>query len=914
MISSSSSLYPASTSSGSIPESSLLSPRDKGGDATSFAPHIVTSSDFDVDDVSYRLKLLVNNNYFLPPAHYKPSPLSLSPQAPAQDPKAAKSTTPGFFDFFRMGKSKSKPTTPLCHSPPALDKPPPLLRTTSDSTTAGGYVPRPPAASPPQVPAASPFSPAPANQNRVVVLRERMDDLMAAAKQAERDIKSRADGRKAQSLTSPKTAYDDVIDPTDAVDLPPPLITSPLENLGPGEAIGADLLADRLPPSPGVWSMSSEEESWRKAILHEAVSLSLSESPEQSFASMTPSSPEPTSPGSFRAPTEDKSETPTSTPAPKPAALIGQRILEPTQLDTAAQGATASIEGQSSSEKVSGNNGKRIVEKPWLSALSPPRAETPALATALTPPPPRKELNSPQHSASANDLHRSASMDIDGSRPRDTISTLRRAMSSPRLSAVSDETISPIDSPSESIEQRLSVVSPLPNIIPRDPLTLSTRPSTSSLLRASPLFSDDDDLSYVTPMDEMEDESHVRPSMTLSIPTGGRPSMSEYSNPSPTASAFNDIMLQDAVFGSCRSPSPMRARRSHAGSLTSGTTPSSTSTTRPRAATRQSTLSPPPRVSSTFGTPLPPPPRMPATRPIFRPSTASSHTSAHTTSSHSSAPLYSAAEPHSSVESNLQLCESPTSDRSPTSALAERRGLPSLLSLQIPSEVISPALHSAPAPASPTAFFDRIQSHPNAMDDLETSDESDNDEEVPVPMPPPVMPPPSPSVPAPSRTSSSSRSSVKGALARLSHSGVRPTIMRLGNHSSPHLTSGSGQEPFPEFDPDPRKPIGHIPEKGTFFTARTRKKSGKGQATFPLDTETSRAAHLLSMPGASTSTARSRSRSTTRRPATSGSTPEKARPAQRESLQKFDGMLLEHIAAERDTIKRITNNISSSRS
>ncbi|KAI0090173.1 hypothetical protein BDY19DRAFT_938840 [Irpex rosettiformis] len=919
MISSSSSLYPASTSSGSYPESSLLSPKEKDGVSSSFAPRIVTSSDFDVDDVSYRLRLLVNNNYFLPPAHHKPSPLSLSPQTPAQDQKAAKPAAPGFFDFLRMGKSKSKPTTPICHSPPVLDNPPPLLRTTSDSTTAGGYIPRPPAMSPTQVLAGSPFSVAPSNQSRVVVLRERVDDLMAAAKQAERDIKSRGDGRKAQSVVSPKTTYDDVIDPTDAVDLPHPSMGYPLQSLGPGEAVGADLLADRLPPSPGVWSMSSEEESWRKAILHEAVSLSLNESPEQSISSMIPSSPEPTSPSSFRAPTEDKTECPTSAPAPKATTLIGQRILGPTQLDSATHD-TATLSPLNGVQSLPGaqvpnDNCHLAVEltpQPWGSTLSPPRSETPALTIPLTPPPPRKELSGPQHSASTNDLHRSASMDTDGSRSKDLLSTLRRAMSSPKLSVVHDGVVSPIDGQPESIEQRMSAMSPSLDIIVRGPQALSAHPSTNSLLRASPLFSDDDDLSYATPMDELDDEPQMRPSMTLSIPTIGRSSMSEYSNPSPTASAFNDVILQDAVFGSCRSPSPMLARRNRTGSVPAGSTP----TPRPLAGTRQATMSPPPRESSTFGTALPPPPRFPAIRPIFRPSTASSHTSAHTTSSNKSAPLYSAAEPGSEVESNLQLSESPTSDRSPTSALAERRGFPSILSLQIPTEVISPALHSAPAPASPTAFFDRIQSHPNAMDDLETSDESDNDEEVPVPMPPPVMAPPSPSVPAPSRMSSSSRSSVKGALARLSQSGARPTIMRLGNHSSPHLTSGSGQEHFPAFDPDPRKPIGHIPERGTFFTARSRKKSGKGQATFPLPADSSRTARLFSTPGASTSisSAQVRSRSTSRRPATSSGAQERARPPQRESLQKFDGMLLEHIAAERDTIKRITNNISGSRS
>ena len=45
-----------------------------------------------------------------------------------------------------------------------------------------------------------------------------------------------------------------------------------------------------------------------------------------------------------------------------------------------------------------------------------------------------------------------------------------------------------------------------------------------------------------------------------------------------------------------------------------------------------------------------------------------------------------------------------------------------------------------------------------------------------------------------------------------------------------------------------------------------------------------------------------------------GASKEKVKTWQRESLQKFDGIVLQHLAAEKDTIKRITTNLSGSRS
>lgn len=916
--SSSSSLYPQSTSTESYPESSILQSLSGQEDASSFSPRIVTpggNNDFDMDDVSYRLKLLVNNNYFLPPAHSKPSPLSLAPQVPLAAQKTTKAAAPGFLDFFRMGKSKSKPSTPVAQSPPAVDGSMPILRTTSDSTTASGYAPRSQPVTAPQASSSVPFPmsrscPPP---SRVVVLRERMDDLAAAAKQAERDIKLRSDPKK--SLTSPggNSFVDDVIDPTDAVDLPPPGAAYPfavqasvLHGLGPGESVGAAVLADRLPPSPGLWSMSTEEESWRKAILQEAVSLSLSDSPDASFTSHTPTSPSSKSPQSFRSVSDEKPEEPASPPTPKATPLIGQRIIEPLKLDTEGDDTEAlsplsvleplpSMISPGKDQPASPDSPAR----PWRSSLNPPRrAETPAVTQPLTPPPPRRELVRPHHSMSSTDLSRPSTGHSQHSRSNDSLQILRKAVSSPRLSAVHDQGWNATTSAHDSIFQRISSVSPTTETNPRDHMSISTFPSVTSIMRASS-FSDDDDLSYATPMDDIDDEPSSRPSMTLSIPTVGRPSMSDYSNPSPTASAF-----QDAVFGSCRSPSPLLFRRSHAGAIGAATPSAQTPA---QAIPRHIAVSPPPRTSSSLGaTVLPPPPRSPAIKPIYRPS-ISSGASGHSASasSLSSAPLYSATDFGSYAE-NDQHSTGTLIEPQHSPPLAERRGHTSPLSLLIPTETIPSAIHSAPAPASPTAFFDRIQSHPNAMDDLETSDESD-DETAPSVMSTPSAKPET--ISSPEAKTCSIRSST-----RSSTNSARPSIMRLGNHSTPHLSPSSGGESYSFDIPDPRKPIGHIPEKGTFFTTRSRKKSNKGQVPFPLPTYDSQTPAPDAPFAESSRQAGARARSMTRRPATASGAEQKTRPLQRESLQRFDGMLLEHMAAERDTIKRITSNLSNLRS
>ncbi|CAG7851955.1 SubName: Full=Uncharacterized protein {ECO:0000313/EMBL:CCA66659.1} [Serendipita indica DSM 11827] len=149
ILSQQSSLYPPST----VTSSAFSGPETP-------PEHSVELPLLDADDVSYRLKLLVKNNYFLPPPHVKPTQLSSTPPTPHKPPTLR--------TLFRPNKSpKSSPSTPQIPAP-AISKP----RNT-----------RP--------------------QNRVVVIREQLQDLSPEP--------------LPQSDDANNTFYD-FVDPTTAVD------------------------------------------------------------------------------------------------------------------------------------------------------------------------------------------------------------------------------------------------------------------------------------------------------------------------------------------------------------------------------------------------------------------------------------------------------------------------------------------------------------------------------------------------------------------------------------------------------------------------------------------------------------------------------------------------------------------------
>ncbi|KAI0768056.1 hypothetical protein BD413DRAFT_614724 [Trametes elegans] len=935
----SSSVYPASTSAGSRTESSSMPYTEDQDEVDMSYPDIASPEnpeDFDPDDVSYRLRLLLNNSYFLPPAHAKPNAMALSshPQDATQAQKS-KPATSGFLDFFRLGKSKSKPTSPLPGSPPAVDSNGPMLRTTSDSPSSSGLLLR--AQIQANVPPPIVLPPPPAS--KVVVLRERMDDLVEAAKEAEKEIRNKADGRKPKTPTAGRDRFmDDVIDPTDAVDLPPPsadalfaVQASAMFGLGPQDSVGADVLADRLVPgSPGMWSISSEEDAWRKALLREAVSHSLGNTPDSSFSS-NDGHPIPASP--------PQSEATFPTPAILGAQRrVGQRIVEefsmqsmssePNSPVSPVEVLTQSIPNPPLTAKSIAasfaDRSPRAPNHPLLTAADPPvRAETPAHMQTPLAPAPRKHLVNPLYSLSEPELPESISK-AQGSSSGSSLAsyhTVRKAASTPRMSGSDDP----------NVHRTISSLSPPP--MPEHPTTHRGLSPAPRALEGMPSFTtsrtesdsrySDDSLSFRTPMDTDIEMSGTRPSMSISLPSG-RPSISvsEYSAPSPTASAF-----RDGVFGSCRPPSSMSRR-----SVASVPEPlHSDAPPLPHATSRSAAMSPPPRLSSSVSpTVLRPPPRPPAIRPTYRPSISTHDSQSPGAYSGPSVLLSSPSSDISQmpdVSVQFSLSSSPSS--SPVVPLAARRGQDSPLSLRIPRQYASPAIHSAPAPSSPADFFDRIQSTiANAMDDLETSDES-SDEELSLEGAEHAHsrynPPPPPHSPETVETAAVYVEPRTQAISnRASSSSSRPSIMRLGNHSTPQLSPAPSfvtAEPVPQYTFDRKKPIGNVADMGrrSFTSVRSLKKgkpivSIPKSSILPIGPAPSAPIHGYGL-GAGVSSASF----DLRRPATAPSSdgglkPEQAggRRPQRESIQKFDGMLLQHLAAERDRIKQITSNISNS--
>ncbi|KAH9945249.1 uncharacterized protein BXZ73DRAFT_38562 [Epithele typhae] len=942
MSSTSSSLYPASTV-GSRTESSMLY-TDSLNDADVSYPDIVTPDhpDFDPDDVSYRLRLLLNNSYFLPPAHAKPNPFSLTSNGP--DTSKPKPAASGFLTFFGFGKTKSKPTSPAPGSPSAAEMMAPILRTTSDTPSASGLLNR--QQSMPKIGASAPAASPVAPTSRVVVLREQMDDLVSAAKQAEKELRTKADARKFPSSTTPRNRFvDDVIDPTDVVDLPPPSADSPFAmqtstafGFGPMDSVGAAVLADRLVPgSPAVWSINSEDEGWRKDLLHKAVSHSLTSTPDHSFSSSDPVSPPAQSEASFPIPTVK--------PTPKPN--IGQRIIE--DFGFSEDEAPGSPSDQHA-HFLTVHPPSLLSEGPRspLSARDelPFRAETPNQLPSPLSPAPRKQI---AISVSQPDLQRSSSPSEENaaglSSGSGSYHTVRKAASTPGGLSAAEEF---------AAQRAINTLSPPPipeyRSITPSPVGLPSLSTSRSRTESGSRYSSDS-VSFRTPMDTDVDMG-ARPSMSYSVPSG-RPSVSvsEYSVPSPTASAFND-----ALFGSSSRPPSVASRR--AGRAHAGSEPPLPSPRLPTVRHPYVNL-PPPRVSTSVPTTeLPLPPRPPPVKPVFRNSTSTRSSGTH----HYPSTAASENFPPPSARS-ASFTQSPTSGPSSPSArdsLSARRGLGAPLSLTIPGRSYPPAIHSAPAPGPAPAsdFFDRLvesgHMH-NALDDFDRSeDEDEESEELSLdgenarsrfhPKSPPAAP----------RASMAFTEAVQvfvdphtSAISnRASSASARPSLMRLGNRSTPQLSpasgSGSGSfrtpvEPLPHFTFDHhRRPIANVPGVGVFkapgspfkrtFAAAAAvagsssggRKRGKGianVAVLPIGAVPSaplspgfgrgRMSESSAAPGGSGSLAVSQGQ---RRPKSAGAGAE-GRKVQRESILLFDGMLTQHLADEKSRMKRITNEI-----
>ncbi|KAF6757267.1 hypothetical protein DFP72DRAFT_989564 [Ephemerocybe angulata] len=747
----SSSLYPLSSSTMSGPESppsprSMSEQFDHHLDSVRIDADPMSVQEFDSDDVAYRLQLLVKNNYFLPPAHSKPSPSDFAALAATANPKKqAKSSTPaGILDLFRSVKPKSKPTTPT--GSPHIDSAAPMLRATSDSITA------PHSARVQQQP----------KSGRVVVVREKMGDIMVAAKQAEQDLKNKGVrlDQVPQLAVNQDSIFDDVVDPTDAVDIPLPSASYPFAVQA--SALHADVLADRLPPpqSPNQSSSYEADNHWRKALLHQAVERSLDNTPDISTFSHALGVSTPVQSVRRRS----KSAAPTPDP---------------------------SFESRSSS-------------------YIPPRVETPVSPMTILSPPPQHLEQRPHSSASRH--------------------TLRRAQSSPMLADL------------EPISRRGFAMTPPPPM-PHSQTTSRIPSARTTIIWTRGSIYSDDELVYA-------EGAIPRNSLALSA-IMSRPSLSEYSQdsftPSPTTSAFQDALNH---------------RPGYHSSLERGRDPY------PGMPPRDSTISPPPRISSSLAhfAALPPPPRsghQAFPRSFLRPQSVASTAST---------------EPASdtiAVDDTIQFHEpEPTTPPVPSSELPyTSHGL----SLDIPR--LDTRVDAAEP--SPTAFFDSMEDQPNAMDDLESVTEL-------------VHHPPSPLLPFSPDQRVRTTSTASAPVSRAS------PMMKFGNSSVPYA-SGIGHEVN-------KQPVGNVPAKPRFFTDR-KSDSDHAPPSSTYDFYRYAQSNQSAQLGASSSD--SRSSFTAGRPSFAG-TFSSLQSAQSEEAKKLDGMLLQHMEAEKDTIKRIATSVKHS--
>ena len=861
----SSSLYPPSTSTTSGPGSptSPLSMSDRIDQLIlpSVTPEVSDVQEYDSDDVSYRLRLLVNNNYFLPPAHSKPSPEDFASASPTAGRKAS---TP-FLDLFRVGKLKSKPSTPPRLSP-VFDPAVPMLRTTSDSIVAPYALRTQQPRSSSQMPRLSPRLPSANPRGRVVVVREKMNDIAVAAKQAEQDLKTRGVRIDQGSQKAKQEWDDDVIDPTDAVDIPllspsyPFAIqASALHGLGVLDSVGAAVLADRLPPSknPNLSNtFDSTEESWRKALLHEAVHHSLDNTPDiSSFSHILGTSTPLGSPRSKRTDLPSRVDTPSNT-----VKMIQQRIAAQPLIDIQEPRITKHVRKKSAQcqqAPVSKGQNSNFLS-PTSTQTSgrpasyfPERVDTPSGPMTPLGPPPRRHFVNTVHSLSQSDLingHPSSESWDRSMSQGSPYDTLRRTVSSPLLAEGY-----------ESLSTRQSV--------PHRPAT-AQHPRNSQATTISTISFNTIRDSYDRVMSdshESDDECGTRASLTLSA-VRGRPSMSEYSQSSmsPTTSLFQEILNHGDFSGSSLNAGPSRFNHDQQNAISDGTNP------------RYSAMSPPPRMSSSLAhTVLTPPPR-----------SSSLHYFA---DGQPQIPPVSVPRPNQSDsgESGLQiLAPSPTTPPLPQSKSERSSGrshMPPSLTISTTSTPL--AIHSAPGPSSPTSFFDTIQTQPNAMDDLESSSDEDEDE----------------------ADRSGHRVQSMDPRNRTISSVLpsqRPSFMRLGNFSTPYLRKGESYRPnlLPIGNsPHSKQPRSNSTFRQPFFV--DRKHDVLSPSTYDFFKYAQEHPPTVASPTSPES-------SGPRRPSTADHvTVWRNSQRAQESLRRLDGMLIQHMEDEKDTIKRIATTL-----
>ena len=703
-----------------------------------------------------------------------------------------------------------------------------------------------------------------------MVVREKMNDIAIAAKQAEQDLKTRGVRIDQGSQKAKQELIDDMIDPTDAVDIP---LLSPsypfavqasaLHGLGVLDSVGAAVLADRLPPSKNpnlTTSFDSAEDSWRKALLHEAVHHSLDNTPDvSSFSHILGASTPLGSPRSKRTDIPLQTDTP-----PSAAKMIQQRIVVQPLVDAQESRPNKHVRKKSTQSQAStskGQNGNFLMVSPTSTQGSgrpasyfPERVDTPSGPMTPLGPPPRRHFVNTVHSLSQTDLisgHHSSETSMSQG---PSYNALRRTVSSPLLAEGYE---------SSSIRQAMT---PMPTATqhPRDSqaTTISFNTIRESYDHLNGIMSDGH---------ESDGGGGVRASLALSA-VRGRPSLSEYSQSSmsPTTSIFQDMLNRDDISGSSMNACSSRFSLEQQNAIRAGSP-------------RYAAMSPPPRMSSSLAhIVLAPPPR--------------SSSLNYFTGGKPNVPLpVSVAQPNQprqsdSGESALQiLAPEPTTPPFPLSQSDQNSGRSHpTLSLTISTTSVPVAIHSAPGPSSPTSFFDTIQTQPNAMDDLESSSDEEEDEADH------------------SGRQHQSKPFVDHRIRAISSvsPSQRPSIMRLGNFSTPYLRTGESyrQNLLPIGNsPQSKQPMSSRPFRPFFVDRKNDVLPSSTYDFFKYAQEHPPTSATLPPPAES---------SDPRRPSTADHVSVwKNNQRAQESLRKLDGMLIQHMEDEKDTIKRIATTL-----
>lgn len=424
-------------------------------------------------------------------------------------------------------------------------------------------------------------------------------------------------------------------------------------------------------------------------------------------------------------------------------------------------------------------------------------------------------------------------------------STLRKTSSSPMLHL----------SHEAAPRRSRAVVSMTPPLLPR---------GRASSVAVSDPFSPRESMtsgSHYSVQDPESVDHLAEPEFTSTRPSFSsllsRPSMSEYSQISPTVSAFNDGHFESASSNRESIPPDTVDDFEHIeGSRDTGLIRH---------------LSPPPRASSSLAIhSLHPPPRFPSSREPSPTLVVAQLPSLSPYSSLSSSDLGNSSERLSAYVTVAEHSDSPSSP------VREHHtgAVDALITLRLPPLSTQSSIHNAPPPSSPLEFFDQIDGG-DVMDDWESSEESDGDVES------------AEFAPAAERSTPHGSSQGHSSVLHAPRMNSSPTVSPAVSRDDLSVHSGSQE----------RSPVSNVPRPPIYFKDTM---GDQGLSSYDL--------YQLS---------RSAAASSSETQLQGGSVEDKnytRREGRTASMQRLDGLMLQHIEAERGTMSRIAKTVKDAHS